>query len=282
MNKKSSRHHYIPQFLIKAFYNAENTVYVYDIENDRILTKPKSSKSVLFEWDRNTFIDIYGEENSIIEDLLFQEWDNNASNVVRKFQTTKLPDQTLLSTNNVADFVLFIIQLFWRIPYTDFAFENLIQNADIDSKNADELKKSEAFKMHQRTLLYKETTNNVTKVKRKFKGFYAKIFELEKDIFIIGDNPILYQEIPSTFEDLYDLDSMVALSPKRIFTNSLTEIESFGFNKALEYNHFIISQSKRFVCSGDKTLLEESVKYHKKVKDLFIDEHLKKQLFSDK
>lgn len=282
MKKKSSRHHYIPQFLIKAFYNTENTVFVYDIARDKILTKPKSSKSVLFEWDRNTFIDIFGDENSMIEDYLFQEWDNNASSVVKKFQTNQLPDNTLLSTNNVADFVLFVIQLFWRIPFTDYAFENLIQNADINSENAEELKNSEAFKMHQRTLLYKETTNDVTKVKRKFKGFFAKIFELEKDIFIIGDNPIVFQETPSNFEDLYDLDNMIALTPRRIFTNSLTEIGSFGFNKALEYNHFVISQSKRFVCSGDKILLEESVKYHKKIKNLFIDEQLRKSLFSNK
>jgi hypothetical protein len=191
-------------------------------------------------------------------------------------------DKTLLSTNNVAVFILFVIQLFWRIPFTDYAFENLIQNAEINSENAKELKNNEAFKMHQRTLLYKETTNDVTKVKRKFKGFFAKIFELEKDIFIIGDNPIVFQETPSSFEDLYDLDNMIALTPRRIFTNSLTEMGSFGFNKALEYNHFVISQSKRFVCPGDKTLLEESVKYHKKVKNLFIDEQLRESLFGNK
>lgn len=282
MNKKSSRHHYIPQFLIKSFYNSESTVFVYDIEKDEILPKPKSSKSVLFEWDRNTFTDIYGEKNSTIEDDLFKEWDGNASSVVRKFQTNKLPDKKLLSTNNVADFILFIIQLFWRIPFTDYVFENLIQNADIDSENVEELKKSEAFKIHQRTLLYKETTNDVTKVKRKFKGFFAKIFELEQDIFIIGDNPIVFQEIPATFEDLYDLDNMIALTPRRIFTNSLTEIYSLGFDKALDYNHFVISQSKKFVCSGDRKLLEESVKYHKKVKELFIDDQLRKTLFSNK
>lgn len=281
MNKKSSRHHYMPQFLIKAFYNVENTVYIYDIKRDEILTKPKSSKSILFEWDRNTFTDIYGKENSIIEDHLFKEWDNKTSSVVKKFQTNRLPDNTLLSINNVADFILFVIQLFWRIPFTDYAFENLIQNANIDSENAEKLKNSEAFKMHQRTLLYKETTNDVTKVKRKFKGFFAKIFELEQDIFIIGDNPIVFQEVPSTFEDLYDLDNMIALTPRRIFTNSLIEIGNFGFNKALEYNHFVISQSKRFVCSGDKKLLEESVKYHKKIKEKFIDEQIRKALFKN-
>ena len=56
MNKKSSRHHYIPQFLIKGFYNEKNKVFVYDIQKDEILPDTKSSKSVLFEWDRNTFI----------------------------------------------------------------------------------------------------------------------------------------------------------------------------------------------------------------------------------
>ena len=136
--------------------------------------------------------------------------------------------------------------------------------------------------MHQRTMLYRETTKDVTKIKRKTKGFYAKIFELEKDIFIIGDNPILFQDTPSTFEDLYDMDNMIALTPRRIFTNSLKEFDTFGFSKALEYNHFMISQSKRFVCSGDKKLLEASVEYHKKVSELFLDRHLRKELFNKK
>lgn len=282
MNKKSSRHHYIPQFLIKGFYNEKNKVFVYDIQKDEILPDTKSSKSVLFEWDRNTFIDIYGEENSMIEDLLFKKWDNNASKIIKKFQTNSLPDNDLLSTNNIADFVMFTIQLFWRIPYTDLSSEYMIQNAKINSENSDELKNNEGFKMHQRTMLYQETISNFSKIQRKTKGFFAKIFELEKDIFVLGDNPILYQSTPSTFEDLYDMDNMIALTPRRIFTNSLKEIDSFGFSNALEYNHFVISQSKRFVCSNDKNLLEASVKYHKNVSNLSIEENLRKELFNKK
>lgn len=282
MQKKSSRHHYIPQFLIKGFTNAENKVYVYDIEKDIVLTQPKSSKSIFFELDRNTIVKDDGTELSVIEDILYMKWDNDAARLVKKFQYDKLPNKSLLSDNNIADFLMFLIQLFWRIPYTDFAAQHLLDNAVIDSEDEMELKNSQPFQMHQRTLLYKETLKELTNIKRKKEGFFAKIFELDRDIFIIGDNPILFQKTPSTFDDLYDLDSMIAVSARRIFTNSLEELPSFGFNKALEYNSFIISQSKRFVCSGDKKLLEESVKYHKKIASDGFELELKNYLFDNK
>lgn len=282
MKKKSSRHHYIPEFLIKGFTNKNRKVFVYDIEKDEIQPKQKSPKSIFFEWDRNTFKRDDGQELSVIEDILYKYWDNQASTLIQKFQKNKLPDSSLLSETNIAYFILFTIQLFWRIPYTDFAVNNLIENMKLDVKNSEQLKKYEPFQMHQRTLLYKETLKELKDAKRKTSGFHTKIFELEKDIFVIGDNPTVYQKIPSTFDDLFDLDSMIAISSKRIFTNSLEPFGHFGFNKAIEYNHFVLSQSKRYVCSTDKKILEESVKYHKKVKELNIDLELKRNLFEKK
>lgn len=282
MKKESSRHHYIPEFLIKGFTNPDGKVFVYDIKKDEIQSKPKSPKSIFFEWDRNTLKKEDGQELSVIEDILYKHWDNRASILIQKFQKNRLPDSSLLSDNNIADFILFTIQLFWRIPYTDFAVSDLIKNMDIDVENAEELKNYQPFQMHQRTLLYQETLKELKDAKRKTPGFYAKLFELEKDIFVIGDNPTVYQKTPSTFDDLFDLDSMIAISSKRIFTNSVSEFENFGFNRAIEYNHFVISQSKRYVCSNDKKILEESVKYHKKVRELNIDLELKKELFKVK
>lgn len=280
--KNSSRHHYIPEFLIKGFTDSENKVFIYDILKDEIKPKSKSPKSIFFEWNRNTFTTDKGEEISIIEDLLFKEWDNKAAPIIKKFQETTLPDPTLLSDNNIADFTLFLIQLFWRLPYTDYAADFLIQNAEIDSKISEELRKYEPFKMHQRSLLYRETLKTLENLKSKTKGFHAKIFELEKEIFLLGDNPIIFQQEPSTFDDLYDLDSITAISSQRIFTNSLLEIKSFDFKKALDYNYFVISRSKRYVCSGDKKLLEESVKYYKNISRLNIDNELLIKLFSTK
>ena len=279
MKKESSRHHYIPEFLIKGFTNTNRKVFVYDIEKDEIQSKQKSPKSIFFEWDRNTFKTNDGKELSVIEDILYKHWDNQASTLIQKFQNNKLTDLSLLSDDNIANFIMFTVQLFWRIPYTDFAVSDLIQNMNLDIKDDVELKNYEPFQKHQRTLLYKETLKEMENLERKRKGFYAKIFELEKDIFVIGDCPTVYNQTPSTFDHLFDLDNMIALSANRIFTNSMTEFEHFGFGRAIEYNYFVISQSKRYVCSGEKKILEESVKYYKKVKQLYIDRELKNKLF---
>jgi hypothetical protein len=281
LKKESSRHHYIPEFLIKGFTNSNNKIYVYDKEKDEIQAKLKSPKSIFFEWDRNTFLRDDGIELSVIEDVLYKEWDNRSAILIRKMQNNNLPDISLLSDDNIANFILFTIQLFWRIPYTDFAVEHLLDNAEINVENVQKLKQYQPFQKQQRTLLYKETLKEIKNIERKKKGFYTKIFELEKDIFVIGDNPTVYQKRPSTFDHLFDLDNMIAVSSRRIITNSLKEFEFFGFSRAIEYNYFVISQSKRYICSSDRKVLEESVKYYKKAKNLFIDFELKKKLFTN-
>jgi hypothetical protein len=52
--RNSSRHHYMPKFLIEGFKNTKGTLFVYDKKHNKIIDKGKSPKSIFYEWDRNT------------------------------------------------------------------------------------------------------------------------------------------------------------------------------------------------------------------------------------
>jgi hypothetical protein len=47
--KKSSRHHYIPQFLLNAFVNSDDNLYVFDKQKDKILDNPRPPKSIFLK-----------------------------------------------------------------------------------------------------------------------------------------------------------------------------------------------------------------------------------------
>ena len=80
--QESKRHHYVPQFLIKQFSNEDNLVFVYDKVNDRIVKTPRSTKSIFFEYHRNT-IKIDGQTNDLIEQL-YSSIDNDIAFLLSK------------------------------------------------------------------------------------------------------------------------------------------------------------------------------------------------------
>jgi len=134
--KNSSRHHYIPQFLISGFTNSNGKLYIYDKIRDKIQNKPKPPKSIFFENDRNTITLPDKSESSIIEDYLFKEIDNTGSMVVKYFQNNEL-DKIKFTDENNAQFLYFLVCLFWRIPRNDSAVKELVKNADITISGID-------------------------------------------------------------------------------------------------------------------------------------------------
>ncbi len=85
LKKLSSRHHYIPQFLISGFANSDGLLYLYDKHKDKILKKPRPPKSIFFENDRNTLDLSNTTKTSIIEDFLYKEIDDKTSKVIKYY-----------------------------------------------------------------------------------------------------------------------------------------------------------------------------------------------------
>ena len=168
--KKSSRHHYIPQFFLRGFTNSKGLLYIYDKEEDRILQSPRPPKSIFFEKDRNTirFSELF--ESSMIEDNLYSIIDTESSEVVKYFREEELAEIDF-NTENTAQLQFFLITLFWRIPKTDFTAEDVIDRSEIVSQYLDPeiIRNDPAFRKFQRASLAKHHIEEIVKYGKKGK-----------------------------------------------------------------------------------------------------------------
>lgn len=281
-DKPSKRHHYIPKFLIKEFSNEEGLLYIYDIEKDRILEKPRSPKSIFFENERNTITINEKEKSSLIEDVFYKKLDDTSSKYIRELQSSRIVPE-LLSDDNLAQLKFFIINLFWRLPLTDFATKDLIKRAKINSTGVDPetLRNDKGWNKIQRMGLFKETIEQMGQSQTNRKNYYAKIVEFEDDHFIIGDYPFIFKNYLRKFTDLVDDDYCIALSSKRILSSSAKPLVEFTRLMSLNYNATIIEQSKKYVASNNLKLLQASVEFYKKLKEKHIQYFIKNEIFEE-
>lgn len=316
MKAKSSRHHYLPRFLINGFTNQDGFLYVYDKEKNEISKRQKPPKSIFYEFDRNTLNLNTQESTSLIEDIFFQELDNIFSPLLKRFQEDEITRE-LINGENKDYFLLFIVNLFWRLPSSDLASKYLIDNADITFEKA-----IGERKVTKTDILIKEKIDRylkgekpknfsnveVSKIKSKLKksgNLYkmfrpglgnetisqylksplaelypkSKISEFKSDSLIIGDSPILYRSIPYKFTHLSSLDYMFAVSTKRIYQSSYKRVINYDDQSNFEFNVSIINQSKKYVASGNLRLLEDSVRYYHLLKEKNKLLLIKSQLF---
>jgi len=169
---KSSRHHYIPEHIIKGFINEENKVYIYNKQTKRIQSNPRPPKSIFFDPDRNTITSLdTGEKYSIIEDIWYKKIDDMSSKI---FEELRKLNKSYTEEDIVGlDFIL--INLFWRIPYTDSDIEQIIEEV----YGSDYLKNDLEFHKIERMGLYKRVINESIKKDVKYaKGsfFTQKLF----------------------------------------------------------------------------------------------------------
>ncbi len=262
-SKKSSRHHFIPRFLLEGFKNSEEVLYVYDKQNDRILLKPRSPKSLFFELDRNT-IDVTTEiSSSGIEDLFYGKIDNDASKVVRKFQEDPL-DKISFELEETGSFSFFLITLYWRIPYNDHKAEDLVKRAKFISPYKD-LKSSledPVFIKMQRSRMFKDNIDNI-KLSGKEGTTCVNIHQFDQEVFVIGDNPILFKINPEKMNEFDEEGLLMAISSNRIYSSTPNKLDNFTFENALSYNIGVINQSLRYVAASNHDVLSDSVKKYK-------------------
>ena len=283
MKKKiSKRHHYIPKFLIKEFSDEQGLLYIYDKTKDKFLDNKRSPKSIFFENDRNTIVYDESKKTSLIEDDFFMNLDNISAKTITTLQKEK-NNKELLNVDNLALLDFFIINLFWRLPLTDFAVKELIQRAEIKSTGIepDEIKNDSGWNKMLRIGLYKETIEQMKNSPTKRKEYCARMTEFEKDLFVIGDYPFLFKNHLGKFTDLVEDDYLIALSSKRIISSSSNKLTSFNVNMFLNYNAAIIDQSKQYIASNDLKVLKGSVEFYKKAKNENLLYFSKKKLFTE-
>lgn len=272
LEKKSTRHHYIPKFFINEFTNADGLLFLYDKQKDIIIKNPRPPKSIFFENDRNTIQINSVTESSILEDLLYGELDNKTSMVINKLQNQDISDIDL-SDENTAVILFFIINLFWRIPKTDFAASDLLRRSEIitDGVDAEILRNDPVFAKINRSGIYNHHVSEI--IKHQVKGLrYYKVQDNKDNNYVIGDYPFLFRKQPNQFKQFDKFDYLIALNSNRIFSSTNRELKKFNKINSFSYNVAIIHQSVRYIACSEIESLKKAVTFYKTLKETeFID-----------
>jgi hypothetical protein len=210
---------------------------------------------------------------------LYKEIDNLSSRIIKKYQEKKIEELDFTSQEQGV-FLVFLIALFWRIPFTDSVVKDILEQSTISWLNIDPtiLKKDEMFSKLFRVGLLNWTIDEMAKSNTKDSKM-LNIHQFHHDIFIISDNPILFKKKPSSFSEFNDFDFMIALSSKRIYTSTYSKLEPFSLINVIHYNTCVIEQSVRYAGCCSREILSESVLSYKKVKNYGIEKIILEKAF---
>ena len=273
MQEESSRHHYIPKFYINEFLNEEKKLFVYYKKQDEIKTRSYPSKSIFFEWDRNT-ITIKNKETSELE-TFYSGIDSFCAPEIIKLRENENKNG-ILNVEGVSMVKYFMLNLLWRIPFTDKVFEELHKETKIniiDRKTGQYIEPEKEMldffksKDHEKLARSKyvnqmilETIKNGSLDNDKFQ---AQLFGFGNDYFLLGDNPIVFYDTPKTFKDLMSEQYIIPISSKRIFcsrTNSELKLSQLQIDLI---NAVIILQSENYIASPNIDYLRGAVQFFK-------------------
>lgn len=263
---RSSNHHYIPKFLLNGFKNSDGLLYVYDKVKNRILKNPRPSGSIFYEKDRNTIEINNTIISSIIEDRLFSKIDSDTSKVVKYYQQGDIEKLDFTAENN-AMFEFFLINLFWRIPKTDYTAEDVMDRSIINSTGIDPeiIKRDPSLRKIYRASIFKHNIDEMIK-NGKNVSKVINIHQSNNEVYVIGDYPILFRKTPRRFSEFGEIDFLVAVSSQRLYSSSSTSLKT-TFKNSLAYNAAIISQSEKYVACADRNILAESIELHNEMMD---------------
>ena len=121
---KSRRHHYVPEFITKHFSNDNGQIYVYDKILDKIYES--NSKNLFVEKDRNTFINLQGNEGDEIEKI-YSSMDSIFGGVL-----SEITKSNNITSSNFKILLLLAYISKWRVPQYDESFQNAKKIFSID------------------------------------------------------------------------------------------------------------------------------------------------------
>lgn len=284
----SKRHHYIPEFFIEGFEDEHGMVYKYDKEKDLLTKQRFPSKSVFYEWGRNSF-DSNGIPISIIEDRLYSELDSGFSQKLKDMLRRSIHD-VIKDKDTRAFLVALSINFFWRSPISDGAAERLFAESTIsftdphtgekfqDPEREAFLRTDPFYIQMQRAMLFKTTIDRILEENRQDPQT-QQLHSFSDNTFLLGDYPILYREVPSTFPDLMHVDYFFPISSGRLYASHRYDDLPLGEYDIHRINALIIDQSKRMVVSADYEFLEKSVRYWKMLKEKIPMRFISERLF---
>lgn len=227
----SSVHHYIPQYFIKGFTGSDGLLSVYDKKLDILKNNRVGPKGVFYEKDRHT-VDLGFIKNSLIEDKLFADMDSFHAPHIKRLQK----DENALTYPETEGAVAsFIIDLFWRNPISDHAFEKLYAESTVtlhngltgepihDAHRIQEYKNDPVNIKLQRAQMFLHATKHIQE--NRISGtVFSSSWKFYEDQFVIGDYPMLFEYDPATQKDLFTMNYILPVSSKKVYVSSNQKI----------------------------------------------------------
>ncbi|MDY3364445.1 DUF4238 domain-containing protein, partial [Riemerella anatipestifer] len=121
---KSKRHHFVPQFLMRYFTNEKGKLYVYDKLEDSFFES--NTENLFLEKDRNTFKNLEGVDDDIVEKF-YTQFDTYFSSILKELNTHKKIDsritKSLISLAYISK---------WRVRQYDESFNRAKEYFSVD------------------------------------------------------------------------------------------------------------------------------------------------------
>lgn len=275
---RSKKHHYLPKHYLRGFVDSNNSFYVYDKINNRIIPNPLTPDSAFFENDLNAVIFPNGKRSDFLEDLYAhverQSW-RSLDSIRNSTSTTKIEIWDKMNL------FLFLSFLHWRLPSNINYVEELSKHFfTADNKNLgyfsikskrgenvpkeiiDEIRNSSAFKKASKLMLPLAPFHDGSWSERipNWRFIYTGD---GNNWHFVGDNPIItrgdndHDPVNCLAEFVFPVSGNIIL----INTNE-------PINKGLppefviQFNISIIERAQRFVACQNRGFLEALIKYY--------------------
>ncbi|HAU0603131.1 TPA: DUF4238 domain-containing protein [Legionella pneumophila] len=270
MSNISWRHHFIPQFYLKGFYEGDSFV-VYDKECNKFKKDNQTTKMVMFERDRN-IITVNGIKTDDIEKL-YANLDTNFSDLFKIIQQKEYPYE-LLSIDGIRLLRQYIAIQFWRTPLTDPFVDNFIANLDLSIFpspifiNGKKMGESDEFKsfLQERDFRYYFRcfflphifgAHLVTEEEVSHWTIYDVEDPQTWSKHIVGDHPFIFNGLESVL--LFNGDLIFPLSRSRVLVRRKNGQPVSGLppDFSSKVSTLIFAQSQKYVTGPDKQYIND-------------------------
>lgn len=206
---ETHRHHYLPEFHIKGFTNANNKVFVFDKTRGEIKKNEFSPRQIFFEWNRN-IVNIEGEEDDFVENL-YAYAENLLSPTYNKI---KHQNGTIkYDAYDLFHLITLVSLTYWRLPSIDEYAKDFAINTPnnqlfikIFSTETNEEASSEIYEMIKKregfTQMYRLSKPIIDYLSLDIENNIHNwlIYGAASDIqlHLLGDNPIIFKNTPQS------------------------------------------------------------------------------------
>lgn len=281
INKLSRKHHFIPQFHLKAFYLKKDFT-VFDKKYNLFEKKPRTAATIMFEKDRNTRY-VNGNKTDGIEKL-YSRLETDFSGLFKIVQQNEYPYEALTPAG-IALFRQYISIQFWRLPILDNFADSFLKGLDLSKvpspvlingkKIGDHpeyqelLRTNDSFRYYYRCffcpLIFNPSIWFNTNISSEELNHWA-IFDVEDSNgwsnHIIGDFPFVFRNIENLL--LFDDDLIFPLSKSRLLIrfkkpdhpNTIYP----GFSSKL--STLLFAQAQRYIAGPNQDYIKKIINFY--------------------